>query len=62
MFRSWAERSAQRSLATGDEVPESLVIYTGAASAVVVAMVYMPTAAMLLGRPCSRLRPSSFAA
>ena len=42
--------AAQRSLATGDEVPASLVIYTGAASAVVVAMVYVPTAAMLRRR------------
>jgi hypothetical protein len=42
--------AAQRSLATGEAVPASLVIYTGAASAVVVALVYLPTAAVLRRR------------
>ncbi len=51
--------AAQRSLETGDEVPASLVIYTGAASAVVVAMVYMPTAAMLRRR-CQRFIDDEF--
>jgi hypothetical protein len=45
--------AAQRTLKTGDEVPASLVIYTGAACAVVVALVYLPTAA-LLRRRCLR--------
>jgi hypothetical protein len=42
--------AAQRSLVTGEAVPASLVIYTGAASAVVVALVYLPTAAVLRRR------------
>lgn len=42
--------AAQRTLASGDEVPASLVIYTGAACAVVVALVYVPTAALLRRR------------
>ena len=41
--------AAQRSLVS-EQVPASLVIYTGAASAVVVALVYLPTAAVLRRR------------
>jgi hypothetical protein len=41
--------AAQRFLVS-EQVPSSLVIYTGAASAVVVALVYLPTAAVLRRR------------
>ena len=42
--------AAQRLLASEKEVPASLVIYTGVAAAVVVASVYLPTAAVLRRR------------
>jgi hypothetical protein len=42
--------ASQRTLSTGGNVSASLVIYTGAASAVVVALVYLPTAAVLRRR------------
>jgi hypothetical protein len=51
--------AAQRTLVTGERVPASLVIYTGAASAVVVALVYMPTAAVLRRR-CVRFIDEEF--
>lgn len=51
--------AAQRTLVTDDEVPASLVIYTGAASAIVVALVYLPTAAVLRRR-CLRFIDEEF--
>jgi hypothetical protein len=51
--------AAQRTLETGEKVPASLVIYTGAASAVVVALVYLPTAAVLRRR-CIRFVDEEF--
>jgi hypothetical protein len=51
--------AAQRTLVTIDKVPASLVIYTGVASAIVVALVYMPTAA-LLRRRCIRFVDDEF--
>ena len=45
--------------AAGNQVATSLVIYTGAASAVVVALVYLPTAAVLRQR-CARFIDDEF--
>jgi len=42
--------AAQRFLASEEDVPASLVIYTGVAAAVVVGSVYLPTAAVLRRR------------